>query len=305
MSDQNALLEFIGTRIRHLRQGLGLSQEEFAFNCGLDRTYISDIERGQRNVSIINLEAIASTLCVPLSSLFAGLPSKAEKLDPDSQDIFHVDTSFNINPGFRLTGTNVMHAAIQVQFQIEELPFALFKSIDLKALSGIVGALFATHIAEQTGAIVNPIEKGHPDVIPKSGERATEAQLRNYPAGLEIKCTVGNVAKGSSLDPGQPRLPCLTGITWQAHHREVSSLMGIVIDFAGKDSGHGAYPVITGVFYTDSLVVEDWGEISGTTGRNTKVTGMRVSGKQKMGRGWVLLAASKNYRESYEKILGF
>lgn len=305
MSNQNALLEFIGSRVRNLRQGLGLSQEEFALNCGLDRTYISDIERGRRNVSIVNLEAIASTLCVPLSSLFAGLPSTAEKLDPDSQDVFHVDTKFNINPGFQITGSDVLHAAIQVQFQIEELPFALFKSIDLKALSGIVGALFATHISEQTGSIVNPIEKGHPDVIPVSGARASEEELRNYPEGLEIKCTVGNVTKGSSLEPGQTRLPCLTGITWQAHHREVTSLMGLVIDFAGKDSGHGAYPVITGVFYTDGLIVDDWGAISGTTGRNTKVTGMRVSGKQKMGDGWVLVAASDNFRQRYEQILGF
>lgn len=66
-----------------------------------------------------------------------------------------------------------------------------------------MGALFATHIAQQTGAIVNPIEKGHPDVIPEKGRGAIEAQLRNYPEGLEIKCTVGNVAKGSSLEPGQ------------------------------------------------------------------------------------------------------
>ena len=63
----------IGSRIRQLRQEKHLSQEAFADLCELDRTYISSIEKGKRNVSIINLEKIANALNVSLSTLFDDL----------------------------------------------------------------------------------------------------------------------------------------------------------------------------------------------------------------------------------------
>ena len=63
----------IGSRIRQLRQEKRLSQEAFADLCELDRTYISSIEKGKRNVSIINLEKIANALNIKLSTLFNDL----------------------------------------------------------------------------------------------------------------------------------------------------------------------------------------------------------------------------------------
>ena len=65
--------EKIGNRIRQLRQERHFSQEAFADLCELDRTYISSIEKGRRNVSIINLEKIANALNINLSTLFNGL----------------------------------------------------------------------------------------------------------------------------------------------------------------------------------------------------------------------------------------
>ncbi|MCI2257228.1 helix-turn-helix domain-containing protein [Domibacillus sp. PGB-M46] len=53
-----------GKVIRQKRLSLGISQEELAFSCGLHRTYISDIERGLRNVSLDNIERIANALGV-------------------------------------------------------------------------------------------------------------------------------------------------------------------------------------------------------------------------------------------------
>lgn len=50
-----------------------MSQEEFADMCSLDRTYIGGIERGERNVSLINIERIAATFKISLSELFRGL----------------------------------------------------------------------------------------------------------------------------------------------------------------------------------------------------------------------------------------
>lgn len=63
------LLNNLGQRIRELRTKSGLSQEKLAFTCDLDRTYIGSVERGERNVSIINLQKIAKSLNVELHEL--------------------------------------------------------------------------------------------------------------------------------------------------------------------------------------------------------------------------------------------
>lgn len=62
-----------GDRLRSLRVKLGLSQEDFAARCRLDRTYISGIERGRRNPSLRNIRKIAAELGVSLSELFKGI----------------------------------------------------------------------------------------------------------------------------------------------------------------------------------------------------------------------------------------
>ena len=59
----------LGIRIKQLRKEKGISQEELAFKAGLHRTYLSDIERGTRNVSIRNIEKIAKALGVTPSKL--------------------------------------------------------------------------------------------------------------------------------------------------------------------------------------------------------------------------------------------
>lgn len=60
----------VGNRIKELRTKKELSQEEFAFRCGLDRTYITSLERGKRNISIENLEKIANAFDMTLSKFF-------------------------------------------------------------------------------------------------------------------------------------------------------------------------------------------------------------------------------------------
>ena len=66
-----------GERVRQVRQSHSLSQEALADLAGLDRTYISSVERGQRNISLRNIEAIADALGVRLADLLKGLGSKA------------------------------------------------------------------------------------------------------------------------------------------------------------------------------------------------------------------------------------
>ena len=62
-----------GSRVRELRHRASLSQEEFAARCELDRTYVSSIERGKRNVALRNIEAIARALNLSISQLVKGL----------------------------------------------------------------------------------------------------------------------------------------------------------------------------------------------------------------------------------------
>jgi transcriptional regulator with XRE-family HTH domain len=59
-----------GLRLKELRKQIGLSQEKFAFDCNLDRTYIASIEQGKRNVSIINIEKISKALNITISEFF-------------------------------------------------------------------------------------------------------------------------------------------------------------------------------------------------------------------------------------------
>lgn len=60
----------LGKRIKTLRNELGFSQEELADRAGIDRTYITSVECGKRNISIVNIEKIATALGVTLSKLF-------------------------------------------------------------------------------------------------------------------------------------------------------------------------------------------------------------------------------------------
>lgn len=69
---QEILFKF-GNRVRELRKAKGLSQEAFSSLCGLDRTYISGIERGVRNVSLANIGLIAKGLGISPSELMLGL----------------------------------------------------------------------------------------------------------------------------------------------------------------------------------------------------------------------------------------
>lgn len=70
MGNQGDVLKRFGQRVRELRLKAGLSQEAFADKCGLDRTYVGGIERGERNLSLKNIYRIADALDVSPKELF-------------------------------------------------------------------------------------------------------------------------------------------------------------------------------------------------------------------------------------------
>lgn len=62
--------KLFGERVKSLRRKKRLSQEDLGFKASLHRTYISEVERGRRNISIVNIGKIARALNLPVHSLF-------------------------------------------------------------------------------------------------------------------------------------------------------------------------------------------------------------------------------------------
>jgi len=60
----------LGRRVRHFRAGKGLTQEKFAELCGISPRYISELERGEANVTVNILEPVAASLGIKMKDLF-------------------------------------------------------------------------------------------------------------------------------------------------------------------------------------------------------------------------------------------
>lgn len=81
---QKDILRAFAVSVRSRRQELGLSREELAHRSGLHRTYISDIERGSRNVALTNIARLAEALNVNPSDLISGLGKTVEQVPNDT-----------------------------------------------------------------------------------------------------------------------------------------------------------------------------------------------------------------------------
>ena len=68
-----SIKEKFGYRVKELRQDRHLSQEKFALQIDMDRTYLASIESGKRNVSLENISKIANGLEISLEELFHGI----------------------------------------------------------------------------------------------------------------------------------------------------------------------------------------------------------------------------------------
>lgn len=68
---EQAILKTIGANVHRLRKAKGFTQETLAFECGLDRTYIGGIERGERNLAVLNIVRLCNVLKVPPHKIFA------------------------------------------------------------------------------------------------------------------------------------------------------------------------------------------------------------------------------------------
>jgi len=71
MEPTDDIRQQVGHRVRELRTDKGFSQERLALESGLDRTYINSVERGRRNISIVNIQRIAHALGISTTRFFA------------------------------------------------------------------------------------------------------------------------------------------------------------------------------------------------------------------------------------------
>jgi transcriptional regulator with XRE-family HTH domain len=69
--EERQFLRLLGERIRERRAARGLTQAELGETCGLHRTFIGSVERGERNLSVLNLRLISRALRVRLADLLA------------------------------------------------------------------------------------------------------------------------------------------------------------------------------------------------------------------------------------------
>ena len=73
------LPKILGRNVRRLREALDASQEEIAFRAGLNRAYLSDVERGERNPTVRVAGRIAKALGVEPAELFRAIESSKKK----------------------------------------------------------------------------------------------------------------------------------------------------------------------------------------------------------------------------------
>jgi transcriptional regulator with XRE-family HTH domain len=88
---RHAALVALGQQIRKVRRERGISQEDFAAEAGLGRSYYGGVERGERNLAALNLMRIAAALQVEVGELFPKSEVFMELLEPSTEEAFEKD----------------------------------------------------------------------------------------------------------------------------------------------------------------------------------------------------------------------
>ncbi|UCC32789.1 MAG: helix-turn-helix transcriptional regulator [Phycisphaerales bacterium] len=73
MPKKNIALVRLGANLRKVREAKGWSQEELAFQCGIHRTYVGSVERGEYNVTILTLRKFTKALGISLRDAIRGV----------------------------------------------------------------------------------------------------------------------------------------------------------------------------------------------------------------------------------------
>ncbi len=319
-----SLTALFSTALKHYRERADVSQEELAAVAGLDRTYISQLERGLKSPTLTTLEKLASRLDVKPEHLLQVPRGGGPRFPHD----YHVREQVQISvsrgpvhgklPAETITrAVNVAHGFID-DLYAGDLDVAAI--LGLRNLSAFIGELLAAAMVQVADGYLkaNPHQDGYPDLLLLDGYgRSCWDRLQGHISdkapfspfeggGVEVKATCGSVPSPAVCrrrgierpDMGDTRINAMTGYDWKAHHRETNNLVGILWDFLERR------PRIVAVFYSAEIEQDDWGKIVQPQeggGKTTSVSIMARTGIEKMYQGWVCVLKQGGYAEFFNK----
>jgi transcriptional regulator with XRE-family HTH domain len=310
-------------QLKRLREARGLSQEELAFRSGLDRTYISQLERGLKSPTLNTLADVARCLNVGPAELLRDVPPKTQLSvllasnylvrEVECLELRRGKASIPMSTKLVFQAVDRAHELID---QIYSMQLDIAMVLGRRNLSAFIGELLAAAIVQVADGKFrhNPHQDGYPDLLfmDEIGKRAWEAvehqrgdkaPFNNFAGGgIEIKATCGSVptpARCRKLGTKRPelgdsRIGCMIGYDWKAHHRQTNNLLGVLWDFIDRR------PRIAALFYRADLNSNDWGKIVHPRedgGRTTSVSIMARSGIRKMYEGWLCVLSAGGYAE--------
>ena len=152
------ILTLFGERVRVLRQALGLSQEALALTAGLDRTYIGGVERGERNIGLLNIQKIAQALNVSSADLLQSEQEIEVIREPASNGFLNANVIESIGLNHEILRQAIRDTynllnKIDKTLEISEV-FPLSQTVELANLSSMIGNIFASAIAKHSNGLI-------------------------------------------------------------------------------------------------------------------------------------------------------
>jgi transcriptional regulator with XRE-family HTH domain len=315
-----SLTETFARSLRVRREQAGLTQEALADRSGLDRTYVSQLERGLKSPTLNTIESVANTLGVAAATLLRESPAVSPRIGKDyivrgvkSLAIRRESELIQVDAAPVLHAIDAMHDLLD-DLYASELDVA--RLLGMRNLSAFVGELLSAAILAngKMPFVKNPHQDGYPDLLllDRFGKKTWEGLRDRFNekrpfspfagGGIEIKATCGSVptpakCRGKGMarpDIGNQRISCITSLEWKAHHRDTNNLLGVFWDFID------GRPRVAALFYSAELTVNDWGRIVSPReggGRTTSVSIISDSGRLKMLGGWLCVLRHGGYVE--------
>lgn len=315
------LTSLFASALKHYRELAGISQEDLAAAAGLDRTYISQLERGLKSPTLNTLAKLAN--CLEVSAQFL-LRTPRGSGGPRFPADYHVrevqQIAVSRGQSRVLLPVSIITQAINVAHELIDDLYAVDLDVaailGLRNLSAFIGELVAAGMVSTADGqfVSNPHQDGYPDLLLMDGYgRAQWERLEGRTGekgpfspflggGVEVKATCGSVPSPAKCQHlgivrpymGDTRIHAMTGYDWKAHHQETNNLVGILWDFIEKR------PRVAAIFYSGYLEKDDWGRIVQPRtggGRTTSVSIMSRKGIRKMYSGWLCVLREGGYAE--------
>lgn len=296
-----------------------MSQEALAAKAGLDRTYVSQLERGLKSPTLTSLEKLAECLGIEPEMLVRERRVHNGPRMPEDYAVRHIEHVTVVRGKDRievpsLTITSAINAAHEMIDDMYAVELDIAQTLGMRNLSAFIGELVAAAILKGSDGWFerNPHQDGYPDLLlmdvvgKKEWVRLRDRMKDKMPfspfpgGGIEVKATCGTVPSPAQCRQrkkerpgiGDSRVDCLTGYDWKAHHRDTNNLLGVLWDFID------GRPRVAALSYSCELIQADWGAIIQPKeggGRTTSVSIMGQSGIRKMYDGWLCVLKAGAY----------